>query len=157
MTWPLYPVENVLPQRPPMVLIDEIVARGADSLVAGVSIRPDGLFFQPGLGVPCHVALEWMAQACGAFAGSEALDDAGAVKIGFLLGTRDFQSERTWFAEGEYLYVRIRLEYRDEELANFACEVADSATGAPLAKASLNVFHPHDAAALIGSQAAPPS
>ena len=64
----------------------------AESIVARVTIRPDGLFFQPGRGVPSHVALEWMAQACAAFGGSEALDEGGAVKIGFLLGTRDFRA-----------------------------------------------------------------
>ena len=51
----------------------------------------------------------------------------GAVKIGFLLGTRDFRATRTWFAEGERLYVRAHLEYHDAELANFACEVAELA------------------------------
>jgi predicted hotdog family 3-hydroxylacyl-ACP dehydratase len=157
VTLPLHPIESVVPQRPPMILIDEIVARGADRIVVLVTIRPTGLFFQPDRGVPSHVALEWMAQACAAFAGCEALDAGGAVRIGFLLGTRDFQAVRAWFAEGERLYVRALLEYRDNELANFACEVADSPDGPSLARASLNVYHPHDAAALIGSQAAPPS
>ncbi len=157
MTLPLYPVESVVPHRPPMILIDEIVARQAGSIVALVTIRPDGLFFQPDRGVPSHIALEWMAQACAAFGGSEALDDGGAVKIGFLLGTRDFRATRTWFAEGERLYVRALLEYRDDELANFACEVAASLEGLSLARASLNVYHPHDASALIGSLAAPPT
>lgn len=157
MTLPLYPVESVVPQRPPMILIDEIVDRQADSIVTSVTIPPDGLFFQPGRGMPSHVALEWMAQACAAFAGSEARDSGEAVKIGFLLGTRDFRATRTWFAEGERLYVRARLEYRDDEAANFACEVAGSLEGASLARASLNVYHPHDASALIDSQATPPS
>jgi predicted hotdog family 3-hydroxylacyl-ACP dehydratase len=157
MTLPLYPVESVVPQRPPMILIDEIVARQAEGIVARVTIRPDGLFFQPGRGVPSHVALEWMAQACAAFGGSGALDEGGAVKIGFLLGTRDFRATRSWFAEGERLYVRALLEYRDGELANFACEVADSLEGPSLARASLNVYHPHDASALIGSLTAPPT
>jgi predicted hotdog family 3-hydroxylacyl-ACP dehydratase len=64
-----------------------------------------------------HVALEWIAQACAAFGGSEALDEGYAVRISFLLGTRDFRAERAWFAEAEHLYVRVRLEYRDEALA----------------------------------------
>ena len=157
MTLPFYPIESVVPQRPPMILIDEIVDRQANGIMVCVTIRADGLFFQPGRGMPSHVALEWMAQACAAFAGSEALDSGGAVKIGFLLGTRDFRAARTWFAEGERLYVRARLEYRDNEAANFACEVAGSPEGVSLARASLNVYHPHDAFALIGSPAAPPS
>jgi predicted hotdog family 3-hydroxylacyl-ACP dehydratase len=157
MTLPLYPIESVVPHRPPMMLIDEIVSRQADGIVAMVAIRRAGLFFQPGRGVPSHVALEWMAQTCAAFAGCEAIDNGGAVRIGFLLGTRDFCASRAWFAEGERLYVRARLEYRDDELANFACEVTDSLEGPSVARANLNVYQPHDAATLIGGHAAPPS
>lgn len=157
MTLPLYPIDTVIPQRPPMILIDEIIARQPDSIVVLTTIRSNGLFFQEGRGVPSHVALEWMAQACAAFAGAAALDEAGTVKVGFLLGTRDFQANRYWFNEGECLYVRVRLEYRDDELANFACEIACSIGGPTVAKASLNVFHPNDALALIRSQAGPTS
>ena len=156
MTLQLYPIESVVPQRPLMMLIDEIVARQVDRIVACVTIRPTTLFFQSGRGLPAHVALEWMAQSCAAFAGSEALDGGGAVKIGFLLGTRDFRADRSWFLEGERLYVRARLEYHDDELANFACEVADAPEGPAVVRASLNVFHPHDASALVGGQAGPP-
>jgi predicted hotdog family 3-hydroxylacyl-ACP dehydratase len=157
VTLPLYPIESVVPQRRPMVLIDEIVARAIGRIVVMVTIRPTDLFFQPGRGMPSHVALEWMAQSCAAFAGCEAIDDGGAVKIGFLLGTRNFCATRAWFAEGERLYVQALLEYRDDELANFACAVMDSLDGPPLASASLNVYQPHDASVLIGGQAAPPT
>lgn len=153
MTLPLYPIEAVVPQRPPMILIDEIVARETDAIIVLVTIRSNGLFFREGRGVPSHVGLEWMAQACAAFAGAEALDEAGTVKVGFLLGTRDFRVTRYWFVEGERLYVRARLEYHDGELANFACEIADSIHGPAVATANLNVFHPNDASALIRSQA----
>jgi predicted hotdog family 3-hydroxylacyl-ACP dehydratase len=153
MTLPLYPVERVVPQRRPMILIDEMVSRRSDLIVATVTIRATDLFFQPGRGTPSHVAIEWMAQTCAAFAGSEAIDEGGAVRIGFLLGTRDFRAARGWFAEGTRLFVRARLEYHDNEIANFVCEVAESPEGPALATASLNVFHPHDAQALIDSQA----
>src|SRR5262245_54266128 len=114
MTLALYPIETVVPQRPPMILIDEIVTREAGRIVVEVTIRNTGLFFQPGRGVPSHVALEWMAQACAAFAGCEAIDGGGAVRIGFLLGSRDFWAPRAWFAEGERLYIGAYLEYRDD-------------------------------------------
>jgi predicted hotdog family 3-hydroxylacyl-ACP dehydratase len=154
VTLPLYPIESVVPQRPPMVLIDEIVARAAGRIVVVVTIRPTGLFFQPGRGMPSHVALEWMAQSCAAFAGCEAIDDGGAVRIGFLLGTRNFCATRAWFAEGERLYIQALLEYRDDEMANFACAVTGSLDGPSLATASLNVYQPLDVSALIGGQAA---
>lgn len=152
MSLPLYPVGRILPQRPPMVLIDEIVARTSDSIVATTTVRRTDLHFQPGRGTPSRVALEWMAQTCAAYAGSEALDEGGAVRIGFLLGTRDFTATQGWFAEGTHLHVRARLEYHDIEIANFTCEVALSLDGPAVARASLNVFHPTDAQALIDGQ-----
>jgi predicted hotdog family 3-hydroxylacyl-ACP dehydratase len=98
-----------------------------------------------------HVALEGTAQARAAFGGSEALDEGYAVRISFLLGTRDFRAEPAWFAEGEHLYVRVRLEYRDEALATLS---ASRSPSPPLARANLNVFHPRDASALIDSHPA---
>lgn len=157
MTLPLYPVERVVPQRPPMILIDEVVSRRSGCIVATVTVRATDLFFQPARGTPSHVAIEWMAQTCAAFAGSEALDEASAVKIGFLLGTRNFRATQGWFAEGTRLFVRAHLEYHDKEIANFACEVAESPEGPALAAASLNVFHPNDAQAVIDSQAGGPT
>ena len=155
MTLPLYPVDRVVPHRPPMILIDEVVSRQAEHIVAAVTIRATDLFFQPGRGTPSRVAIEWMAQTCAAFAGSEAIDEGGAVRIGFLLGTRDFRCTQGWFTEGTRLFVRAHLEYHDNEIANFACEVAGPAEGPALATASLNVFHPQDAGSLIDSQAGP--
>jgi predicted hotdog family 3-hydroxylacyl-ACP dehydratase len=154
MTLPLYPAQRVVPQRRPMILIDEIVARRPHLIVSTVTIRATDLFFQPARGTPSHVAIEWMAQTCAAFAGSEAIDKGGSIKIGFLLGTRDFRATQGWFSEGTHLFIRAHLEYHDNEIANFACEVAESIEGPALVKASLNVFHPDDARALINSQGA---
>lgn len=152
MSLPVYPVTSVVPQRPPMILIDEIVERRPGAITALVIVKPTGLFFQPGRGVPSYVALEWMAQACAAYAGSDALDLQGRVKVGFLLGTRDFRASRNWFAEGARVFVRATLVYHDAELGNFTCEVADAPDGPAIATASLNVFHPDDAQAIIAGQ-----
>lgn len=154
MTLPLYPAGDVVPQMPPMRLIDAIVARQPEGITCAVTVRADGLFFQPGRGIPAHIALEWMAQTCAAFAGCEALDGYGAVRIGFLLGTRDFRASQRWFAEHERFLVQAHLEYRDDEFASFACTLVSAAGGAVLAQAGLNVFHPRDAAAVIASQSA---
>ena len=54
---------------------------------------------------------------------------------------------------GERLYVRARLAYRDDEMANFDCEVTDPSGTRSLAKASLNVYQPHDVTKLISSPA----
>jgi phosphate-selective porin len=52
---------------------------------------------------------------------------------------------------GDRLYVRARLAYRDDEMANFDCEVTDPSGTRSLAKASLNVYQPHDVSKLISS------
>jgi predicted hotdog family 3-hydroxylacyl-ACP dehydratase len=148
---PLYPIASVVPQRPPMILIDDMLARAEGRITTSVTVRRDGLFFHPGRGVPSHVALEWMAQTCAAYAGADAREAGGAVRIGFLLGSRDFRTTRTWFGEGERFEIEARLEYHDNELGNFACQVM--ADGSPVVTARLTVFHPDDAAAVIDSQA----
>ena len=58
-----------------------------------------------------------MAQACAAYAGREALDGDQPVRIGFLLGTRDFHANRAWFAAGERCTSGRDLAYRDDEMA----------------------------------------
>ena len=158
MTLPLYPIESVVPQRPPMILIDEIVARaGRRASSFCVTIRPTVLFFQPGRGVPSHVALEWMAQACAAFAGCEAIDERQRGQDRLSARNARFLRRQSPGSRRASVCTSSALEYRDNEAANFACEVAGSPEGVSLARASLNVYQPHDAFALIGSQAAPPS
>jgi predicted hotdog family 3-hydroxylacyl-ACP dehydratase len=148
MSQRLYPLHLVLPHRPPMVLIDEIVSRELREIEAVVTVRASCPFFQEGRGTPAYVALEWMAQVCAAFGGSEAMDEGRPIRIGFLLGTRDFQSTKTWFGEGERLRVRARLEYRDHQVANFACTVAADASAADIvASASVNAFQSPELAA----------
>jgi predicted hotdog family 3-hydroxylacyl-ACP dehydratase len=119
-----YRVEDVLPHAPPMILIDEIISKGPDSLSAGVTIRPGIPFFVAARGVPAHVAIEWMAQTCGAFVGVEALDAGQAVRLGLLLGTRTFRARTPWFRPEERLLVTATVVLRDQDFGAFDCAVA---------------------------------
>ncbi|WP_341894755.1 hypothetical protein [Ferrovibrio terrae] len=136
-----YPVARLLPHAAPMLLLDEAIAWDEEAMQAGVTVR-EGLFFRPGFGMPAHVALEWMAQTCGAYIGVLALDRKQPVRIGYLLGTRDFQCDRAWFASGESLHIHARLLFRDDEMGVFDCSVTDAATGLSLARAQLTVYQP---------------
>jgi predicted hotdog family 3-hydroxylacyl-ACP dehydratase len=150
---PIYPIEATVPHRSPMMVIEEMLARQPGQITVGLTIRADSLFFRAGRGIPAHVALEWMAQACAAYGGADGQDRGLVPRIGFLLGTRDFQATRRWFGEGEQLQVTAKLDYRDEELAHFSCHVEEVPTGAAVARASLTVFHPPDAKAVIAGSA----
>jgi predicted hotdog family 3-hydroxylacyl-ACP dehydratase len=152
-----YPIQDTLPHRPPMILIDEIVAREPGSITVAVTVRPQALFFQPGRGMPVHVVLEWMAQACAAYGGADARDAGGTPRVGFLLGTRDFRATRSWLSEGERFEVKTVLDFHDDELASFSCEVSDTRDGQSVARASLTVFHPRDARSVVGGDAGVPS
>jgi predicted hotdog family 3-hydroxylacyl-ACP dehydratase len=142
MGMPMPPLAALLPHRPPMILLDAVLACDAASLVATVTIRPISLFLEAE-GVPGHVGLEYMAQACGAFAGMEALRQGEAVRIGFLLGTRRYIMRAPWFRLGERLTVSVSLGYRDEAMANFDGNI--EIAGKLAAEGRLTVYQPQDA------------
>ena len=76
-----YSIEELLIHRPPMLLLDKVVGYNEAEVVASVIITESSLLLTPE-GVPGHVAIEYMAQACGAYAGAMALDAGAPVKIG---------------------------------------------------------------------------
>jgi predicted hotdog family 3-hydroxylacyl-ACP dehydratase len=135
----LPPIASLLPHRPPMILLDEVVAWDGTTLVAALTVRPETLFLEAD-GVPAHIGIEYMAQACGAFAGAQALDAGRGVRIGFLLGTRRYVVHRPRYTLGERLTVTASLVYADEAMANF--DVRIEVSGALAATAQLTVFQP---------------
>ena len=150
MALPLYPIESLLPHARPMILLDRAVERQADGLVAELEIRPGLPFYRDGQGIAAHIALEWMAQSCGAHVGATAVDRGEAVRVGFLLGTRNFESAVDWFVPGQVVRVAVRLVYHEGETAVFDCAVEYA--GTHLAQAQLTVYQPADMAAMLASQ-----
>ena len=139
-----YSIAELLPHRPPMLLLDAVESVGDDSLVATVTISPESLFAEQD-GVPAHIGLEYMAQACGALAGWQALEAGGPVQIGFLMGTRSMSIRRAWFAIGERLTISAVLVYRDELTAAMGARIEIG--GELVAEAQLTVYQPPQSAA----------
>ena len=142
-----YPVEQLLPQAHPMILIDEIVGCEENRLWAAVAVRPGGPFFQEGCGIAAHIAIEWMAQTCAALIGLEALDAGRELRLGLLLGTRNFKATVPWFRVGERLIVTASLAYRDQQMGVFDCTVARA--GEVVTTAQLTTYQPENIAALM--------
>lgn len=142
-------IENYVPHRGVMLLLDRLVhadAEGADALVC---VPRDGLFLQDA-GMPAWVGLEYMAQAVAAWAGWQALQAGHAVKLGFLLGTRKYQAQCSHFAPGAVLRVSVRCELVGENgLGMFACEVRHEGQEAVQAQARISVYEPEDGSAYI--------
>ena len=139
-----YSIAELLPHRPPMLLLDAVESVGDDSLVATVTISPESLFAEQD-GVPAHIGLEYMAQACGALAGWLALEAGEPVRIGFLMGTRSMSIHRAWFAIGERLTISAVLVYRDELTAAMGARIEIG--GDLVAEAQLTVYQPPQSAA----------
>ena len=150
---PSYRIEDLLPHARPMILLDEVTNVGEGTLSAALTIRPGVLFFEAGRGVAAHVAIEWMAQTCGAYIGVAALEAGQPIRLGLLLGTRDFQATVPWFLEGERLNVTVTLAYMDGEMGAFDCVVTSVTSGDEVAKACLTVYRPEDAVTLLAAQA----
>jgi len=120
-----------------MILLDRAIAYDETSLVAAVTITSDSLFLHPE-GVPGHVGFEYMAQACGAYAGAHALDARGKVKIGMLLGSRDFRVTVPWFQRGDHLLIVVELIFRDDPMTAFASRI--TIDGKIIASAQLKLY-----------------
>jgi predicted hotdog family 3-hydroxylacyl-ACP dehydratase len=136
-----YSIEELLIHRPPMLLLDDVIGYDEAGVLASVVISESSPLVTPE-GVPGHVAIEYMAQTCGAYAGAQALDAGTPVKIGLLLGTRLCRVLVPWFRVGDRLLVSASIVFHDEQLAAFDCkiEIGDRL----VADAQLKVYQPED-------------
>lgn len=143
-------LEELVPHASPMLLLDELVSADEECIVCRVVVREDGLFDQDGR-VPAWLGLEYMAQTVAAYSGFQAQRRGDAVKPGFLLGTRRFETSVDSFLCGEELSITVRRLMQDSEgLAAFECHVNGKGTSREMVqKAMLSVYEPSDASAFL--------
>lgn len=143
-TWP---VSSLLPHAGDMILIDEVWSHDADSLTARALVKP-GPYSLPDGSLPPWLGMELMAQAVGAWAGCQARQAGDPVKLGFLLGTRRYESHADALPAGARLTIHARRGLVDASgMSVFECELRDDAR--LLAEARLNVYQPKDPTAFI--------
>ena len=148
------PLEELLPHRPPMVLIDAVESfdAAAKRLVARVTIGPNQLFCVPD-GVPNWVAIEYMAQTAAALVGLyDRVTAPGApARPGLLLGTRRLDLKLDRFEMGKSYRITAENVFNDADAASFACRIEDE-TGETVATANLNAYRPSDMEQFIKEQ-----
>ena len=139
-------VEDLIPHRAPMALIDEVVSvdLAAGTLVAAFSARREWS--------ESWAAVEYMAQTAAALAGAadRAAGHVGAPRPGFLLGTRRMDLALARFEPGRRYTAKATSVFADADSASFECEIMDG--DAVVASATLNAFRPPDAAAFLAGQ-----
>ena len=140
------PLDELLPHRPPMVLIDAVESFDAEAkrLTARVTIGENQMFFD-GQGVPNWVAIEYMAQTAAALVGyyDRHVAPGQPVRPGLLLGTRKLDLKLERFEVGKTYHVVAENAFSDSDAASFVCRIEDD-TGETVATANLNAYRPPD-------------
>ncbi|WP_373976322.1 hypothetical protein NT239_06000 [Chitinibacter sp. SCUT-21] len=153
---PRYSPAEVLPHAAPMILLDEIVDYDEQSLTAALTVPADGFFNDAALAgeVPAYVAIEYMAQAVAALSGCRARARGEAPKIGFLLGTRAFDSNVASFKPGIRLTVSVNeMIQGDNGMGVFDARVSGHlADGSDIVvSARINGFQPPNPEAFLAA------
>lgn len=146
MTSPRFDSEifSLIPHREPMLLINSIVQLSADRSETLVLIDAQTPFMGDNLGVrgvPAWIGLEYMGQTSALIAGYQEREGLCEPHLGFLMGSRKYQSNVDQFTLGQTL--RVICEQGTlvgTSLANFNCRIENSESGVELANASLSVF-----------------
>lgn len=136
------PIEDLIPHRGPMRLVDRLVAADDDAASVEADVPHEGRFVRDGQ-MPAYVGIELMAQAVAAWAGARARRAGAAPRMGYLLGTRRYEARCGGFAAGTTLRIEVRCELMGEAgLGMFDCAIVHD--GATLATARISVYEPRD-------------
>ena len=135
--------ENYLLHRPPMLLVDRIVAYSEESAKCEFSVSPGNAFFEQDAGVPAYVGIEYMAQCIAVHAGVRAYLRGRPPPIGFLLGSRQLELFDDYMVEQRLYIASCRQVLRGGDgMGSFDCRIVSD--GQTVASARLAVLERHD-------------
>ena len=134
-------IMELIPHRPPMLLINGLEKVSEKHSQATVIIDADTPFYQQGKGVPAWIGLEYMGQTAALIAGHQVLEGLSEPHLGFLMGSRKYEASVEYFEPHSNLTVVCEeAALVGESLATFKCTISNSQTQAILATALLSVF-----------------
>ena len=130
-------LESLIPQRAPMLLLDEIVSNKDGKLTTKVTITKNTLGFD-GEGVPAWFGIEYMAQTVAAYNALN-LSDVKRPEIGFLVGARAYKCVDKFLLNDELLIV-ANVNFFADASGSFDCEIHCS--GNVIATGTLATYKP---------------
>jgi len=134
---PLPRLADVVPHRPPMLLLDEVVAWDGTRVECRVVLRDDSPFVDAGR-VASTLAIEYIAQCIAVFVGLEAHQRGEPIRLGYLVGAREVWLPADGFRVGDVLTVHAMPIWSGETIGSFQCEV--DRVGDVVARGALNVY-----------------
>lgn len=132
---------ELIPHRPPMLLINKIENISQNAASAYAYIDQQAPFFEQRKGIPAYIGLEYMGQTAALIAGYQLKHNLVEPHLGFLLGTRAYNSDVDYFLEGRVLFIECKEKaVVGDSLATFDCAIRYHGEEKILATASLSVF-----------------
>ncbi len=144
----LPPVDEVLPHRGTMRLVDEIVACSDEAVAVLATVDPSAWYADADGAMPSWIGIELMAQAIAAHVGLLAMRAGGRARPGVLLGASRYEAHDASFECG----ARLRIEATEllkSEQGHGAYECTIAAGDRCLAQAVVKVYQPTDFQAFI--------
>jgi predicted hotdog family 3-hydroxylacyl-ACP dehydratase len=135
---------ELIPHRPPMLLVDEVIAHEGLSVVCRTTIREDMPFVRDGE-VPVLLALELFAQSAASLVALLASRGGAPLTSGAILGSREIKLYGDVLRVGDILEIHCEERMAIGVTAQIACELRRG--GELLAEGSINVMagSPEDA------------
>jgi predicted hotdog family 3-hydroxylacyl-ACP dehydratase len=144
-------IEDLLPHRGVMLLLDSVVSADERSIVAEVTVPEAAWYLDEQDGLPAWIGIELMAQAIAAHAGLRGRLNGKPPKRGVLLGCRAYRASMPRAAAGALLKVSAKMTVMDESgFGAYDCAIESNA--AHFAAATLKVFEPADFEAFMKQQ-----
>lgn len=149
---PLPAIEDLIPQRDTMLLLDRVLAFADEKTVAEYAPRASAWYADREGNMPAWMGVELMAQTIAAHVALARRREGTSPKLGVLLGTRAYTSTVASFTAQVPLRIEAnRLFSEPEGLGAYLCAITDPA-GAR-ATATLKVLETSDIATILQSQA----
>ena len=143
MTDPLLPIEDLLPHRGTMLLLDRVTDFAGASAAAEYLPRADAWYADEEGNMPGWIGIELMAQTVAGHVSLQKRAEGLPPRHGALLGTRCYRSAVPSFQAGEMLRICATLLFRDDSgFSAYDCNIARG--GEEIASATVKVFEPED-------------
>lgn len=137
------PINQLVPHREPMLLLDALSACSDESLTALANVRADAWYADADGAMPAWIGIELMAQAIAAHDGLLSMRAGKEVRPGVLLGTRRYEALTPVFPRDAQLRISVKEVLRSEE-GHGAYECTIEHDGAVCAEAIVKVYQPRD-------------
>ncbi|PJC85976.1 3-hydroxydecanoyl-ACP dehydratase [Vibrio sp. HA2012] len=136
-------VKDLLPHDEPMVLLNRVISVEEISIHCQADVTEANLFFDHEKRViPAYVGIEYMAQSIAAWSGYHARKRQESPPIGFLLGSRRYNTELGAFHENMVLDIFAEQVMEDSGMAVFSGRIEHN--GTLIAQCQLNVYVPDE-------------